>query len=147
MRIRCSMLPATQIIRRKGLDKDGHVQRYHTMNVNRRIGKYMPHQTGILETKLKHIRSDTEIEVYGPYARYQYHGKKMVNSRTGKGPANIPGVGFRYRKGTTLKVTNTPLQYTKTFNARAGPYWDKRLKAAEGRAMSADLQRYIDRRK
>lgn len=145
MNVRFEMLSANQLIHKKGLDPNGRAQRFHTMNISRRIGKYMPHLTGTLETKLKRLRSDTEIEITGPYAIYQYFGKKMVNSKTGKGPANIPGVGFRYPKGTILKTTEIPLEYTKTFNAQAGPFWDKRLKAAEGDAIAADLQRFIDR--
>lgn len=129
MRIKKIVLPtASQLIRKKGLGKNGRVQMFHTANVSRRIGKYMPHLTGALETKLKHIRSGTEIEVLGPYAKYQYHGKVMVGR-----PPKI--------------VTNKPLEYTKDFNRRAGPYWDKALIAAEGKAMTADLQRYINRRR
>ena len=38
------------------------------------------------------------------YARYLYYGVKMVDSITGKGPALIPDVGYRFRKGAKLKV-------------------------------------------
>ncbi len=38
------------------------------------------------------------------YARYLYMGIKMVDRETGKGPALIPDVGFRFRKGAKLKV-------------------------------------------
>ena len=126
-KIKVEMKPVEQIIRAHGLDKNGHVQLFHTMNVNRRIGKYMPHLTGTLETKLKHVKSNTEIEILGPYAKYQYYGKVMVGS--------APKV-----------VTDRPLEYTKTFNPLAGPYWDRALSAAEGEAMAADLQRYISRK-
>lgn len=146
MKVKIEMPTAERLIRRLGLDKQGDVQKFHTANINRRIGKYMPHLSGVLETKLKRIRSATEIEVLGPYAGYQFHGKVMVNAKTGKGPANIPGVGLRYKKGTILKVTDRPLEYTKTHNPKAGPRWDRALVAAEGKAIEADLQRYIDRR-
>lgn len=116
-----------EILKRHGLDKDGDVQRFHTMNVNRRIGKYMPHLTGTLETKLKLVTGNTEITVLGPYAKYQYHGLAMA--------------------GPPPKVaTDKPLQYTKNFNPQAGPYWDRALVAAEGKAMEADTQEYIRRR-
>lgn len=131
MRIKRIILPtASKLIQKKGLDKNGHVQMFHTNNVNRRIGKYMPYRAPALSTKLKHIRSGTEIEVLAPYAKYQYHGKVMV------GPA--PKV-----------VTDKPLDYSgsKVKHQRAGPYWDRALVAAEGRAMTADLQRYIDKRR
>ena len=124
------MKPISEIIKSKGLDENGDVQKFHTANVNRRIGKYMPHLNGVLETKLKIVRG-TKIIVLGPYAKYQYHGKVMV------GPA--PKV-----------VTDRPLNYTKNAvdgNPQAGPYWDRALVAAEGDALVADVQRYIDSKK
>lgn len=106
----------------------------------------MPHLTGTLETKSKYVHSDTEIVVHSPSAVYQYIGKVMVDSQTGKGPAYIPGVGYRFRKGATLKATERDLEYTKDFNPQAGPYWDKRLVAAEGDAIAEDLKNYVVRR-
>ena len=147
MRVKVNLPGANQLIRRKGIDRDGDVQMFHTMNVNRRIGKYMPHLSGFLESKQKRIRSSTEIEVIGPQSKYLYFGKKMVNAKTGKGPALIPGVGYRYRKGTVLKVTDKDLNYTKTHNPLAGPYWDRRMIAAEGKVMQKDLQDFIARRR
>lgn len=144
--VKVSMKPVEQIVREHGLDQNGDAQKFHTMNVNRRIGRYMPHLTGTLETKLKYIKSNTEIEILGPYAGYQYYGRVMVNAKTGKGPVLIPGVGFRYKKGTILKVTDRPLDYTDTFNPMAGPYWDRALVAAEGDKLRQDLQNYINRK-
>lgn len=128
MNVKLNLPSAAKLVQKKGLDKNGHVQMFHTMNVNRRIGKYMPHLTGTLETKLKHVRSGTEIEILGPYAKYQYYGKVMAGS-----PPKV--------------VTDKPLEYTTDFNPQAGPFWDRALKAAEGKAITEDLQRYIDRRK
>ena len=72
-----------EILKRHGLDEDGDVQRFHTMNVNRRIGKYMPHLSGTLETKSKRISSGTEITIQAPYAQYQYHGVAMAGQAPG----------------------------------------------------------------
>ena len=125
-RVKLNLPSADELIRSRGLDPEGKAQMFHTMNVNRRIGKYMAHLTGTLETKL-HYRTSTEIVYVGPYAQYQYHGVAMA--------------------GTPPKVvTDKPLEYTKTFNPLAGPYWDRALVAAEGRALTEDLQRFIDRR-
>ena len=144
MKVKLDIPSAAELIKRKGLGPDGHVQRFHTANVNRRIGKYMPHLTGDLETKLKFTHGN-HIVVLGPYAKYQYYGKVMVDSVTGKGPANIPDVGYRFRKGATLALTDRNLEYTKTFNPQAGPFWDRALVAAEGDALVADIQRYMER--
>ena len=146
MRVKIDVPGADQLIKQVGIDKRGDVQRFLTNDINNRIGRYMPYLTGTTSEKLKYISSDTEITVAAPYAKYLYFGKVMVNAKTGKGPAYIPGVGLRYKRGTVLKVTDRPLGYTKTHNEKAGPYWDKALIAAEGKALEADLQDYIKRR-
>ena len=145
-KIRVDMKPIATILTRIGVNKTGDVQMQLTRIINKRITRYMPFRSGALATKLKYIKSPTEIEVIAPYARYQYYGKVMVNSKTGKGPALIPGVGFRYRKGTTLKVTNRDLEYDTTKNPRAGPFWDKRMMAAEKGAIVSDIQAYVRRK-
>ena len=126
MKLRLDLPSGVVLADRKGFGPHGHVQKFHTANVNRRIGKYMPHLTGTLETKLKIVKG-TKIVVLGPYAKYQYHGKVMV--------------------GAAPKVlTDRDLEYTKTYNPQAGPYWDRALVASEGDALVSDTQRYINRR-
>ena len=127
-RIKVEMKPVNTILTRLGVNKTGNVQRFVTSTINRRITRYMPFRAGVLATKLKYIKSPTEIEVLGPYARYQYYGKVMV----GKAPKT---------------VTDRDLKYDKTENPQAGPFWDKRLMAAEGRQIAAEVQKYVDRRK
>ena len=141
------ILPAAnQLIRRKGLAQDGRVQMFHTQNCLRRIKRYMPFLSGatykitVAQTNIRKPEIVTDV----PYARYLYYGKAMVNSKTGKGPALIPGVGYRYKKGTILKPTDRDLKYTTTKNPNAGPFWDRALVANEGKALVADLQRYIN---
>lgn len=146
-KIRVEMKPVSTILTRLGVDKNGDVQKFLTMTVNRRITRYMSFRTGAMSTKLKYVKSLTEIEVLAPYARYQYYGKVMVNAATGKGPAFIPGVGYRYRKGTILKAINRGLQYGTTKNALAGPYWDRRMMAAESAQIAAEVQAYARRKK
>lgn len=126
--VKVNMKPIQQILKEKGLSRDGDVQRFVTNTINRRIGKYMPHRSGALETKQKHVVSATEIEVLGPNATYQYYGKAME----GKPP---------------MTVTDRDLQYTKTFNPQAGPFWDKRLMASEGPQIRQETQDYINRKK
>lgn len=73
----------------------------------------------------------------GPYARYLYMGKRMVNAVTGKGPMKIPEVGYRYRKGTKLKATEQPLHYTTSVHAKAGANWAER-------SLKDNKQKWID---
>ena len=128
-----------QIIRDKGLDEHGDVQAFHTRNVLRRILRYMPYQSGMNIT-LTVAQTDVRrplIITDTPSARFLYNGKLMVSDVTGSAWA---------RKGETKHVVNTPLGYTKTKNPNAGPHWDRAVTAAEGKAMTADLQQYIDRK-
>lgn len=111
-KVKLEMKPIATILARLGIDKNGRVQRFLTETVNRRITRYMPFRTGVLATKLKFVSSPTEITVNGPYARYQYYGKVMV----GKPPK---------------QVTDTDLTYDKAKHPNAGPFWDRRLMAAE----------------
>lgn len=145
-RIKVEMKPVDTILTRIGVDKNGDVQMQVTRIINNRITKYMPFRTGVLSTKLKRIKSPTEIEVAAPYALYMYYGKVMVNSETGKGPAFIPGVGYRYRKGTVLKATERDLNYDLTKHPKAGPFWDRRMMASDAAQIAHDIQVYVNRR-
>ena len=145
MQVHIEMNPINKIIRDHGIDPRGRVQLFLTNTINRRIGRYMPHLTGTLETKQKYVSSPTTIEVVSPAAKYLYYGKVMVDSKTHKGPANIPNVGFRFRKGAKLVPTARNLEYTKTFNHLAGPYWDRRLMAAEQNIIAQEVEAYIRR--
>ena len=126
--VKVEMRPVNVILNRLGVGADGDVQMQVTRIINQRITRYMPYRTGVLATKLKHIKSPTEIEVLGPYARYQYFGKVMA------GPP--PKV-----------VTDRDLVYTKTKNPLAGPFWDRRMMQAEGKQIANEIQRYVDRRR
>lgn len=144
--VKVEVKPVAKILKDHGLEKDGDIQRYWTSIVNKRLTRYMPFKSGALATKLKFQASPSSIVVLGPYANYQYRGKVMVNAKTGKGAAYIPGVGFRYKKGTVLKATSRPLNYDTSKNPDAGALWDKRLVENEMGAMMADIRNYIRHR-
>ncbi len=126
MKVSVEMRPVAQILESHGVGKNGHVQRFLTNTINRRITRYMPFLTGTLATKLKYVKSATKIEVLGPYAKYQYYGKLMVGP-----PPKI--------------LTDIPLNYTKTKHPLAGPFWDRRLMQAEGKAIANEVNKYIRR--
>lgn len=110
-----------QVLKDKGLSTDGSVQRFHTANVLRRILKYMPMRSG-MTIKVTIAQTDIRkpyIITNTPYAQYLRKGK----SNSGRA-----------------------LNYTKTKNPLAGPYWDRAVEQQEGAALKADLQRYIDRK-
>ena len=121
MEVKIQVDPAARILHQHGLDASGDAQRFHTANVLRRIQKYMPFRTGAT-IKLTVAQTDIrvpEIVTEAPYAKMLFNGR----SRSGN-----------------------PIRYTKTKNPHAGPRWDKAVSAAEGAAMAADLQRYLQRK-
>lgn len=110
--------------------------------------KYMPMDTGNF-INLSRIHSEPlfaqgELLYPDPYAQYLYQGHVMVNEKTGKGPALIPNVGYRYKKGTTLKATERPLTYDQSANPLAGPRWVERAKNDHYEEWCEELQKYIN---
>lgn len=90
--------------------------------------KYVPALTGSLSART-HLEGH-QIVYPGPYARYLYYGKRMVDSQTGRGPFYIPEVGFRYHRGAVLVPTNEDLKFTKQMHPLATSHWFEVSKAA-----------------
>lgn len=127
MKVSVKMASTPQTIRALGLQPGGKAQAFHTRNVANRITKYMPYKLNGSVPKAALAGVDLErnqIVVRGPHVRYLNEGKVMV----GKKPK---------------RATSKALQYTTSTNKLAGPHWARRLKEAEGAAMTADLQRYL----
>lgn len=147
MKVKLYLPSASKIIRSKGLAADGSVQMFHTQNVLRRIKKYMPFRTGATY-KITVAQTDIhkpEIVTDTPYAKMLFHGKVMIDPQINAAGFLTPE-GWRSRKGCVKVRTNRDLVFFKGKNPQAGPRWDRALSAAEGKAMVADLQRYINRR-
>ena len=117
---------------------------------------YMPFVTGGLQQRSYNShepmvdrsyvsKGGREVVFPGPYARYLYMGKVMVDSVTGKGPRKIPtGPGeyiLRFRKDATLVPTGRPLTYTRTFNPKATDHWFDHAKAKHGQEWITGLKR------
>lgn len=143
MRVKIRMKPVEKILREYGLNKNGDAQLYFTSMVNRRISKYMPFCSGALSSKLKYISGPAEITVAAPYARYQYYGKVMIDPAINAAGFLTKDGTWHARKGAVKVLTDRDLQYDTTKNANAGPYWDRRLVAFEGRAMTEEMRKYI----
>lgn len=145
--IKVDMKPVKQIMKRLGIDAKGDVQRFHTANVRRRIQKYMPYRSGAT-IKLMIVQSPVDepfIHVDVPYARMLYYGKVMVDPKTGAA-GFLTANGWRSRKGVPKVVSSRDIEYTRTRNPQAGPFWDRRLVAGEGAVMQRELQDYVNRR-
>lgn len=145
--IKVNMAPVSSIMRRLGVTAQGDVQRFHTANVRRRIQRYMPYRSGAT-IKLMIAQSPVDepfIHVDTLFARMLYYGKIMVDPKTGAAGFLTPN-GWRSRKDVPKVVSDRDIQYDQTKNPQAGPFWDRRLVAAEGDAMQQDLQDYVNRR-
>ena len=120
---------------------------FHTQNVLRRIKKYMPFRTGVTY-KVTAAQTDIrkpQIVTDTPYAKYLFHGKVMIDPKINAAGFMTPE-GWRSRKGSVKVRTSRNLVYNKTKNPMAGPRWDIAVSVHEGKAMAADLQRYIARK-
>lgn len=126
-----------------GLNDGGDAQRFFTENVNKRITKYMPYRSGALSSKLKRVTSPSEITISAPYARYQYYGKVMIDPAINAAGFLTKDGTWRSRKGAVKVLTDRDLTYDTTKNGEAGPFWDRRMMAAEGDALLNDLKGYI----
>ena len=147
MKVKIQLPSVAKIIRSKGLGADGAVQAFHTQNVLRRIKKYMPFRTGATY-KITVAQTDIrkpEIVTESPGANYLFVGKVMVDPKINAAGFMTPE-GWRSRKGCVKVLTPRNLEYFRGKNPQAGPRWDRALSANEGKALAADLQRFIDRR-
>lgn len=87
---------------------------------------FVPARTKSLVNRTQVV--ENKVVYPGPYARYLYYGKVMVDSATGKGPMRIAGKdgqteAIRFRKGATLKSTDKPLKISTAVHAQATDHW------------------------
>lgn len=119
---RLEIKPTDLMIKERGLNSMGKVQKFVDSECIRLMKPYTPFRTGILE-KMATIGTaigSGEIRQSAPYARYLYYGKLMVSTVTGSSYA---------RHGETKKLTATELKYDKSAHALAGKMWFERMKA------------------
>lgn len=92
---------------------------------------FVPKLTGSL---IQRTRVVGDSVVYpGPYARYLYFGKVMVNRETLKGPRHfIDKYGneqIKFPKGSKLIPTDRNLRFNKSTNKQAQSHWFEASKA------------------
>ena len=92
---------------------------------------YMPHLSGDLQQQSKTESGGRKVVFPGPYARFQYGGKVMVD----------PVTGSPWARNTPKVLTDRPLQYSNpqatdhwfdTAKARYGEYWISGVKKRAG---------------
>lgn len=88
------------------------------IQVQKDTSPYVPFLTGSLDQR---TRADGGDVIYpGPYARYLYYGKLMVDPATGSSYA---------QKGSTKVVTDKDLVFNKAYHSQAQAHWFEASKA------------------
>lgn len=128
MKIEIIPLDSKKTISQLGLQPRGRVQKVWTSLVSRRIKKYLPYRNYGSVVKALDLGTKLGLEtglikISLPFAKYLYFGKVMA--------------------GKPKKPTPKDLVYTKSPNAKAGPFWDKRLIEAEMDEMEKEIQAEI----
>lgn len=92
---------------------------------------YVPMRAGSLDQRT-HVDGNTVVYP-GPYARYLYNGKVMVDAATGRGPNRFIGKDgnemIAFPKGATLTATERDLVFNNTFHPKAQAHWFEASKA------------------
>lgn len=102
------------------------VEHIVAVQIARDTERYVPARTKSLVNRTS---VDENLLIYpGPYASSLNRGKVMVDSETGRGPAPIPGVGPRYRKGALLKPSDRDMKISTAVHPNAQKEWFKASK-------------------
>jgi len=92
---------------------------------------FVPAMTKSLVNRSQAI--ENKVVYPGPYARYLYYGKVMVDAATGKGPMRIVSKDgsevIRFRKGARLRPTNRRLKISRSVHKDAQSHWLEASKA------------------
>lgn len=106
---------ATALALASAADKAEHAV---AIQVQKDTSPYVPALTGSLDQR---TRVEGDAVIYpGPYARYPYYGKLMVDPETGSSYA---------KKGATKVLTDKDLVFSKAMHSQAQSHWFEASKA------------------
>ena len=112
---------------------------------------FVPMLTGSLKNRTQ--VADNLIIYPGPYARYLYYGKVMVDAATGKGPMRFTDKKgndvIRFRKGATLRPTERNLDIKTTYHKNAQAFWfeaSKRMNLGKWKRVAARAVTHFENR-
>jgi hypothetical protein len=126
MKVVCN-IDAGKILRRRGLQPGGPVQRWFTTECARLMDSYVPMQSGPLKDT-KYVGYD-QVEYRTPYAHYQYRGVLML----------APNGSCWARTGERKHDSDRELTYHGA--PKRGKEWDKRMWADHGKRLTAQAAR------
>lgn len=134
---------ADAILKGKGLDEGGKVQRYFSSEVVRVSNPYLPFRNAGLQSSMRLTDKGDGIIYDTPYARYHWYGKLMVDPITKKGAFYNPTTGRFWSRPNTQKVlTNRDLRYRGA--PMRGPRWVERAWIDHGNEIIKATQAYME---
>lgn len=74
MGVQIQMEPAEELLRRRGIERGGKVQKYIDSKVVSFCDKYVPFKSGLLKRALGTVFGSGFVRYSTPYARKQYYG-------------------------------------------------------------------------
>lgn len=116
------------MLRKRGLEPDGRVQRMFTARCAAEMDPYVPMRQGTLKNT-RRIEADS-VTYLGPYARFHYHGKVMVGVLSRSAYA---------KPGERKEVIDKDLQHHGA--PKRGPFWDRRMWQEKKNKIIADVAR------
>ncbi len=144
MKVTTKLNPTSKIEARLGIQPSGPVQSFFTNTCYKKMSKFVPGGTmGFLNRNVS-LKKDS-ITYESPYAQYQYHGKVMVDPKTGKAAFFSEDYGYwsRPKKYGIPKVLTERSLKPKT--PGTGAFWDKKMWTSCGDEVVKEIQDYVDR--
>ena len=114
MKVVTNLDDVSTMLKKRGLEPNGRVQKLFTTMCAKEMDPYVPMQQGIL--KNTRIIGTDSVTYNSPYAKFQYYGKVMIGVKSRSAYAD---------KGERKVVTDRNLKYHGA--PKRGKLWDKRM--------------------
>ena len=130
-----SILSAEAILRRRGLEEGGAVQRFIDSEAIRLCAPYAPFERGVMQMSatLGTQIGSGKIIYNSAYAKQNYYGKVMVSPTTGSPWA---------RRGERKVLTNQDLQFVGA--PKRGAFWFERMKIDHGETIRNEVRAHVN---
>lgn len=122
MTVTVNMADAGKLLRKRGLEPNGKVQKKFTTECAQHMDKYVPFRQGLLRNT--RFIGDDFVLYQGPYARNMYYGVVMVDPQTGAA-GFLTAKGWRSRVGVRKILSGREYKYNHA--PQRGKLWDKRM--------------------
>lgn len=134
----------SKIMKKKGLNENGYVQKFIDSEFLRYASKYIPFEIGTLMHLgiVGTVVGSGSIVWLGPYARYLYYGKLAVDPKYKIGAFYNPVYGFWSRPNVSKEITNIDLNY-KGAPVR-GAFWGEKVKTNHSKDILEGVYKIIN---